>query len=69
MNPTAVITCPLCGDEAFVRYARPATPGGRRVLASADGPGGDEGAICGGGCHSTRREEFLAATEDAVQHV
>jgi len=59
-HPTKILMCPLCGQEAFVRYARPALQGINPEIIDYE-PG--DGAICSNGCHATKRSEFI----DAIQ--
>ncbi len=59
-HPKKVLMCPLCGQEALVRYARPAMQGVDPEIVDYE-PG--DGATCSNGCHVTRHAEFIEAMQ------
>lgn len=62
-HPSRSLMCPLCGNEAAVRYARPAVRGIDPEIVDYE-PG--DGAVCTNGCHISRREEFLHAMQTTL---
>jgi hypothetical protein len=58
--PIKSLMCPLCGQQAYFRYSRPAMQGVDPEIIDLE-PG--DGAICENGCHLTRHDEFIAAMQ------
>lgn len=63
--PTKEFTC-KGGHAAVAKYARGAAPD--RGMQNMLIPFGedDDGAVCEGGCHLTRRESFLLEAEEVI---